>query len=184
MKDGALFRQLLNQATQDKPTVSPDGKPLRTLIDGVSIRPLPTHVDSRGTVTELFDKRWNFTPDPMVFSYAFTIRPGVVKGWNLHQRHEDRYAIMAGEMQLVLYDPRENSPTFKQVCVITLTEAARCIINVPINVWHADYNIGSKDVLVVNFPTIPYDYNDPDKWRLPIDTDLIPFKFPAGVRGG
>jgi dTDP-4-dehydrorhamnose 3,5-epimerase len=29
----------------------------------------------------------------------------------------------------------------------------------------------------VNFPTIPYDHADPDKYRLPIDTTLIPFSF-------
>ena len=37
---------------------------------------------------------------------------------------------------------------------------------------------------VVNFPTRPYLHEKPDKYRLPIDTPLIPFKFPPGTRGG
>ena len=175
---------LLRAAVQDRPTVTAAGQPVRRLTDGVRIRSLPTHFDQRGSVTELFDPRWHFHPDPLVFAYYFTIRPGVVKGWNLHQRHEDRYALIKGELELILYDPRETSPTFKEVCVIRISEASRVVVTVPINVWHADFNVGTEDVIVANFPTMAYDHADPDKWRLPIDTPLIPYSFPAGVRGG
>ena len=175
---------LLRAAIQDRPTVTAAGEPKRRLTDGVRIRPLPTHFDQRGSVTELFDPRWKFHPDPLVFAYCFTIRPGVVKGWNLHQRHEDRYALIKGELELVLYDSRETSPTFKEVCVIRISETSRVLVTVPINVWHADFNVGTEDVIVANFPTTAYDHNDPDKWRLPIDTPLIPYSFPVGVRGG
>jgi hypothetical protein len=41
---------------------------------------------------------------------------------------------------------------------------------------------GASDVLAVNFPTIAYDHARPDKYRLPIDTDLIPHRFADGVR--
>ena len=109
--------------------------------------------------------------------------PGVVKGWNLHKRHQDRYAILQGEMLLVLYDPRPESPTCGEVCSIVLSGHDRCLVNVPENVWHADYNMGTLDVLIVNFPTIPYDHADPDKWRLPIGSPLIPYQFPAGAQG-
>lgn len=181
---GSHHDSLLRAAVQDRPTVTAAGQPMRRLTDGVRIRPLPTHFDQRGSVTELFDTRWAFHPDPLVFAYYFVIRPGFVKGWNLHQRHEDRYALIRGELELVLYDSRETSPTFKEVCVIRISEANRVLVTVPINVWHADFNVGTEDVIVANFPTIAYDHADPDKWRLPIDTPLIPYSFPAGVRGG
>jgi dTDP-4-dehydrorhamnose 3,5-epimerase len=49
---------------------------------------------------------------------------------------------------------------------------------VPRNVRHADHNIGSpKVVAVVNFPAAPCDRANPDKYRLPIGTDLIPYSF-------
>jgi dTDP-4-dehydrorhamnose 3,5-epimerase len=179
-----LFDKLLNAATADKPTVTPSGVPLRRLTHGVTIRKLVTHTDARGSVTELFDPRWGYHPDPLLFAYAFSIRPNVVKGWNLHRKHEDRYAILQGEMELVLFDPRPDSPTYNEVCRIVLTEKDRCIVNVPIDVWHADYNIGDKDVVMINFPTMQYDYAAPDKWRLPIDTPLIPHQFPEGTTGG
>ena len=59
-----------------------------------------------------------------------------------------------------------------------ISEHDRCLVNVPIDVWHADHNIGTRDVVVVNFPTIEYDHAAPDKWRLPLDTPLIPASLP------
>ena len=42
---------------------------------------------------------------------------------------------------------------------------------------------GMTDVVALNFPTLAYDHANPDKYRLPVDSDLIPHKFPAGTRG-
>lgn len=179
----SILEKTLAAAVKDGATVSREGRPLQGLTNGVTVRRLPTHVDARGSVMELYDLRWGFHPDPLVFAYTFTIRPGIVKGWNLHKRHQDRYAILQGEMLLVLYDPRPESPTCGEVCSIVLSGHDRCVVNVPENVWHADYNMGTRDVLVVNFPTIPYDHADPDKWRLPIGSPLIPYQFPAGAKG-
>ncbi len=184
IKRSSLLETTIAAAKSDTATVSSKGEPLRRLTHGVSLRRLVTHTDYRGSVTELYDPRWDFHPDPLVFSYVFTIRPGVVKGWNLHQRHEDRYALLQGEMELVLYDPRPDSPTFGEACTIALSEHERCLVNVPINVWHADRNIGSRDAVVLNYPTIAYDHANPDKLRLPLDTSLIPYQFPDNVIGG
>lgn len=178
-----MLAYTISVAKKDQQTVSPDGKPIQRLADGVKFRPAPTHVDERGSVVEMFDPRWNWHPDPLVFAYSFTIRPGVVKGWNLHQHHEDRYFLLQGEMDLIFYDVRPGSPTFGEISKIHLSERNRGLVNVPVNVWHADHNIGSRDVLVVNFPTIQYDHTAPDKLRLPLDTPLIPYDF-RGAKGG
>jgi len=50
-------------------------------------------------------------------------------------------------------------------------------MNIPAGVWHADHNIGSAEAVVINFPTIQYDHTNPDKYRLPLNTDRIPYKF-------
>ena len=173
----SLLDLTLASAVRDRQMARPDGSLVRRLIDGVHIKPLTTQVDARGSITELYDPRWNWHPEDLVFAYTFSIRPGFVKGWNLHKEHEDRYALIHGEMEVVLYDPRPESPTYGDVCRIVLSEHPRCIVNIPRNVWHADHNIGSTDLVVVNFPTTPYDHANPDKYRLPIDTDLIPYSF-------
>jgi dTDP-4-dehydrorhamnose 3,5-epimerase len=173
----------LAAATRDRETVTSEGQLLRPLIDGLCIRPLTTHADDRGSLVELFDPRWKWHPDPLCFAYSFTIRPGFVKGWNLHREHEDRYALLQGELELVLFDPRPDSSTCGAICRVVLSDRHRCLVNVPRNVWHADHNIGTTDVVVINFPTTPYDHARPDKYRLPLDTTLIPYSF-GGARGG
>lgn len=178
----SLLNVTLEAARRDTAMVTPEGAPLKRLTNGVQIRYLTTHADARGSVVELFDTRWQWHPDPLVFIYSFTIRPGYVKGWNLHREHEDRYVILSGELELVLFDPRPESPTCGEVCSIVLAERRRCLINVPRNVWHADHNIGTADVVGINLPTTPYEHANPDKYRLPIDTDLIPHSF-AGAKG-
>ncbi len=182
-KDGSLLDRTLGAAVRDSQTVTPEGQPMRRLTEGVVIRDVQTHSDERGSVFEVFDTRWPSHPDPLVFAYCFTIRPGIVKGWNLHKEHEDRYFLLQGELELVLFDPRPESSTCGEVCRIVLSEQSRRLVNIPKYVWHADYNIGSQDALVVNFPTRPYDHANPDKYRLPIDTPLIPYGFPR-ARGG
>ena len=171
------FKELDHASIRDGFTVTAEGADRRRLIEGVVIRDLVLHTDARGTVCEMYDSRWDFNPDPLVFTYFYTIRPGWAKGWAHHKLHEDRYCIMQGEMKVVLYDPRPDSPTFGLVNEIYLSEHCRQLLSIPRLVWHADENVGSKDLLVVNFPTIPYDHANPDKYRLPLDTDLIPYKF-------
>jgi dTDP-4-dehydrorhamnose 3,5-epimerase len=168
---------------QDTQTVTPAGEPLAQLPAGVEFRDATTHVDERGSVVELFDPRWGWHPDPLVFVYSFTVRPGKVKGWGLHKRHDDRYFLLQGELEVVLYDERDESPTRGLVAKVYLTELRRRLMRIPAGVWHADHNIGSREALVVNFPTIPYDHASPDKYRLPLDNDRIPYRFEPS-RGG
>jgi dTDP-4-dehydrorhamnose 3,5-epimerase len=162
---------------QDVQTVTPDGERLAPVPDGVTFRDVPTHVDDRGTVFEMFDERWDWHPDPLVFAYTFTIRPGKAKGWGMHKRHEDRYCLVFGELEIALYDDRADSPTRGLGTSVFLSHHRRRLMNIPAGVWHADRNVGETDAVIVNFPTIPYDHTDPDKYRLPLDTDQIPYRF-------
>jgi dTDP-4-dehydrorhamnose 3,5-epimerase len=178
MPSSKPISEILSEASiRDGMTVTPDGKSCGRVIHGVKIRDLVLHTDARGTLCELYDPRWEFHEAPMVFSYFYTVRPGWVKGWAMHKTHEDRYCLIHGELKVVLYDAREDSPTFGLVQEIFMTEHPRQLLSIPTGVWHADHNIGQKDVLVVNFPTIPYNHSAPDKYRLPVGTNLIPYQF-------
>ena len=180
----SLLATTLAAAERDVALVRSDATSYRRLTQGVVIRRLFTHADDRGSLTELFDPRWKVDAEPLVFSYVMSIRPKVAKGWNLHREHDDRYCLLYGEMALLLYDVRPDSTTHGELCQLVLHERDRCLVTVPRNVWHADHNIGDKDVVIVNFPTIAYDHANPDKYRLPLDTGLIPHRFPEGTTGG
>jgi len=181
MTERSLLDITLAAARRDEATVTPDGRHRQRLIEGVEIRPLATHADERGSLVELIDERWNHG-SRLSSAHCYTLRPGCAKGWNLHMDCEDRCAIVEGEMALVLYDPRAGSTTYGEVSRIVLSGRQRCLVNVPPQVWHADHNIGTTDVVVINFPTTLYDHADPDKYRLPLDTPLIPYSF-GGTKG-
>ena len=164
-------------------TVTREGVPLRQLPHGVSLRDAVTQVDERGTICEMYDTRWDWHPEPLVYSYICTIRPGFIKGWGMHEHHDDRYFIVSGEMEVILYDERADSPTYGLVAKVVLSEYRRQLLSIPAGVWHADRNIGARDVLFVNFPTQPYDHANPDKYVLPPNNDRIPYHF-DDPRGG
>jgi dTDP-4-dehydrorhamnose 3,5-epimerase len=98
---------------------------------------------------------------------------------------DDRYAFLAGELELVFYDAREpeQSATAGLESRIVLSGHHRRLLTIPAGVWHAERNLGATDVVVVNFPTIQYDHTAPDKYRLPLDTDELPVELGAGWRG-
>ena len=183
LPEEGLLQRTLDASARDERTTDETRESYTLLPYGSSFYDSVCNVDDRGSVTELFDSRWNWHAEPLVFSYMFTIRPGVVKGWGLHKLHEDRYMVLKGEMLLVMYDPRPDSPTLGMLSKVYLTGSRPRLINIPRFVWHADHNIGMEDVMVINFPTTPYDHKNPDKYRLPLDTDLIPYDF-EGARGG
>lgn len=173
-----MFSMLdMSKAIKDAATVTVSGDSLQTLPAGVTFRDVITHADDRGSLCEMYDPRWPWHDKPLVYSYFVTLRPRKVKGWAMHKLHEDRYFIMFGEMEVVLYDAREESPTRGLLAKVVLSEHRRRLMNIPAGIWHADVNIGEKDAVMVNFPTMAYQHDDPDKYRLPIDTDQIPYKF-------
>jgi dTDP-4-dehydrorhamnose 3,5-epimerase len=177
-----LLDLLLASATRDAQTVKPSGEERARLPDGVTFHRSRTHVDDRGWLVELFDPRWGWHPLPAISVYATTLRPGAAKGWAMHKEHEDRYAILVGHIELALFDVRPGSPTRGLLARTVLSEYDRGNINIPAYVWHGTRNVGQTEAILVNLPTVPFDHANPDKYRLPIDTPLIPYDF-GGTRG-
>jgi dTDP-4-dehydrorhamnose 3,5-epimerase len=62
------------------------------------------------------------------------------------------------------------------VDVIYRSELRRSLMVIPRRVFHAHVNIGSTEALLMSMPTRGYDHASPDVFRLPIDTDAIPYR--------
>jgi dTDP-4-dehydrorhamnose 3,5-epimerase len=161
---------------QDAQTVTSDGRSVQELIDGVRVRPARTIPDDRGTLSEIYSPAWGFTEEPLVYVYQVTVRPGAIKGWVVHLRQDDRLFFSHGTAKVVLWDAREDSPTWGAINELYFDESNRALLRIPCGVVHAVCNVGSVDVVMLNMPTRPYDYERPDKYRFPRDTDAIPYK--------
>jgi len=166
----------LDQARKDQATVSSDGTSLQERISGVELRRALTHADERGTLTEIFDLRWEFTDDPFVYAYLVTLRPGQIRGWVVHLSQNDRLFVYAGVLKIALYDARTDSSTNGLVNVFHLGGHDRGLLTIPAGVYHGVHNVGNEEGLFVNLPSQPYEHDDPDKYRLPIDNDVIPYQ--------
>jgi dTDP-4-dehydrorhamnose 3,5-epimerase len=170
-----LGREVAPAGDKDGLTVDQAGRPISAGIDGVRTVPLVSHVDHRGTLTEAVNFDNEFWDEPVVYSYCITIRPGRIKGWGMHRKQADRYFIASGHLRVVLFDGRVDSPTYRSFAEFHLTEEARALLLIPPGVWHGDQNWGERDAILMNFPTRPFDRNDPDKYRIDPYSGTIPF---------
>jgi dTDP-4-dehydrorhamnose 3,5-epimerase len=73
---------------------------------------------------------------------------------------------VAGMVKLVLIDTREGSPTNGAVNEFFLGTQNPMLVQVPNLVYHGWKCISTEPSLVVNLPTEPYRYADPDEYRL------------------
>jgi dTDP-4-dehydrorhamnose 3,5-epimerase len=172
-----LLQQTLEASARDAQTVTARGEATRSLLAGVTVHRARTHVDDRGSLVEMIDPRWDSVTSPLTYAYSWTVRPGHAKGWAIHRGHDDRYFLVSGEIEVVLFDVRRDSATYGVVSVVPMSHYERGLVTIPRLVWHATRNVGSTEAVMVNFPTELYDHGNPEKYRLPLNTPLIPYAF-------
>lgn len=144
------------------------------MIEGVELKKLKVIPDERGRLMEIFRS------DDSLFEkfgqvYMTTTYPGVVKGWHYHKKQFDNMAVVKGMMKIVLYDGRENSSTKGEVNEFFIGVHNPQLIKIPPLVYHGFKCISEEEAIVINTPSEVYNYNEPDEFRLPYDTDKIPY---------
>jgi dTDP-4-dehydrorhamnose 3,5-epimerase len=166
---------ILDGVQKDDQMVTPEGHPVAPQVDGVVFRRATTHADEVGSLTEIFTFGWGFTDAPIVHVYEVTVRPGQIKGWVAHSTYDDRLYFSNGCAKLAFYDAREGSRTEGLVAVRYLGAHDRGLLVIPRGVYHAVRNVAANDLTFINLPTRPYDYANPDKYRLPAGSPAIPY---------
>src|SRR5215207_298559 len=163
--------------TPDAPTVTRSGDRLPVPIEGVRYERLMVHADHRGRLVPAYDPADPFWDEPIVWAYNFTVRPGRIKGWGMHRLQADRYIVLSADMRVALYDGREDSATHEQIHVVDFTRATPGLLRIAPGVWHASQNWGETEAICMNFPTMAFDPERPDKYRIDPHSGVIPFDF-------
>ena len=148
----------------------------KELIQGVVVKKLSVHCDERGRLMEMIradDKDLNNIRFGQV--YMTTAYPGVTKAWHYHRKQTDHFVCVRGMMKVVLYDPREGSPTRGAINEFVIGEHAPLLIEIPPHVYHGFKCISEHEAIVVNYTTECYDYKNPDEYRLPPHGSEIPY---------
>lgn len=158
------------------------------MIQGVQVKPLKLIPDERGFLMEMLRS------DEPIFEqfgqvYLTGCEKGAVKAWHYHKEQTDHFVCILGKALVVLYDFRETSPTFRRVEEYIL-EAPPCrsespiLLKIPPFVVHGFTALEREEARIINIPTLPYRYDDPDEFRFPWNSPEIPYTWPADVKRG
>jgi dTDP-4-dehydrorhamnose 3,5-epimerase len=144
------------------------------MINGVKTKKLRVIPDERGWLTEIL------RCDEEIYEkfgqvYLTAVYSGVVKAWHLHKLQTDNFTCVKGKIRVALYDTRETSPTYKEVNEFLIGKDNPMLISVPPFIYHGWRGEGKETAYIINIPTLPYNYEKPDEYRLPPDTREIPY---------
>ena len=135
-------------------------------IEGVKIKPLKMIPDERGWLMEILRADETELFGKFGQAYISATYPGVVKAWHYHRVQVDNFACLAGMIKLVLIDTREGSSTRGAVNEFFIGTQQRTLVQIPALVYHGWKCISTDMSMVLNLPTEPYNYTDPDEYRL------------------
>ena len=153
--------------------------PRQKLIHGVMIKPLKAIPDERGRLMEIL------RADDPIFEcfgqvYVTTANPGIVKAWHYHKLQADHWACLIGRARVGLYDPRPDSPTKGLVNEFLMSLEDPFLIRIPIGVYHGFKGSDpDRETMIMNLPTVPYNYQTPDEYRIDPYDPQIPFDWRA-----
>lgn len=148
----------------------------KKLIQDIEIRKLEKHADERGFLCEILRKDWNLYEE-FTMAYFSQTYPGIIRAWHRHLKTKqiDNMCVIQGMAKIVVYDDRRNSPTKGTINEFIIGEDSMTLIRIPGECWHGFKALGTKPVILLNFPNKLYNYERPDEERLPPDTDKIPY---------
>lgn len=146
------------------------------MIGGVQIIPLKQIPDERGKIMHMLrcdDKHFEKFGE-IYFSMVY---PGVVKAWHIHKKMTLNYAVVQGNIKLVLYDDRKESKTKGEVMELFVGEGNYVLVKVPPLVWNGFKGLGTRPSIVANCATLPHDPQeierlDPMSRKIPYDWGL------------
>jgi dTDP-4-dehydrorhamnose 3,5-epimerase len=170
-------------ATKKKSLTTADGTPLIYPIEGLVFRPKGVVSHDKGYLTEIYRNDWGITDLPLVQINSTTTFPGQVRAWGVHRSITDRLFALTGSLCIVVYDGRKSSKTFGCVNEFFIGGKSQGLVLIPPGLWHGWKNIGLDEATIISMPSNLYDYEDPDRWELPWDSEqaqqVIPYQWPV-----
>lgn len=146
-------------------------------IQDVMIKEIKNVILHNGCLTELFRPEW--------IPQGFTVRhvvhvamlPKTTSSWHCHFEQNDLIICIRGQLKIGLYDDRLSSSTHSKTSVINVSNLRPTLLQVPTGVWHAIKNPASDEAAYIVLNDQPFNYEQPDDWILPSESDVIPLKW-------
>lgn len=146
-------------------------------IFGVHIKQLVSHPDDRGFFREIIRSTDEFFTNGIFGQWSHSkMQKDVVKAWHYHHVQTDWWYVPLGKVQTVLFDNREESPTYKMKMAFEMGEKSlgpdtmECCVKIPPGVLH-----GCK--VLTEFAHLFYitshTYNPNEEGRFSYDSKLV-----------
>lgn len=144
------------------------------MIEGIKLKKLHFIPDERGRLVEMLRNDDSFF---IKFGqvYMTTTYPQVIKAWHYHKIQYDNFVCIKGMVKLVCCDARDDSKTKGEINEFFIGEHNLQLIQIPPLVFHGWKCISETEAWIINIVTEPYNYSNPDEYRLPYNTSEIPY---------
>jgi dTDP-4-dehydrorhamnose 3,5-epimerase len=165
---------------KDKQSVTRDWQAFdQTLIDGVTVTEIKNVVTGRGYLTEIYRSEWKLEPAAVAQVFQTVLERGAISAWHAHAKTTDRLFVSTGRILIVLYDARQGSSTHGRLNQFRFGSVRPALVTVPAGIWHGVQNIANEQSVLLNLVSECYSYENPDHYRLPLNSGEIPFQFQA-----
>ncbi|MDA8792864.1 dTDP-4-dehydrorhamnose 3,5-epimerase family protein [Bacteriovoracaceae bacterium] len=125
------------------------------MIEGVKIIPLRKIPDERGTIFHMLrSSDDHFTKFGEI--YFSKIYSDSIKGWHTHKQITLNYCVVDGMVKLVLFDAREDSPTYQKLMELFIGDDNYCLVIIPPGVCNGHKGV-TQTALLANCPDVPHD---------------------------
>ena len=106
-----------------------------TVPDGVMLRSLKAHGDTRGTFMEMYREEWAVGCASVQWNIVHS-SANVLRGVHVHVTHADYLIVVTGVMLLGLHDIRDADPAKRRSALIELNAADPVGVTIPPGVCH------------------------------------------------
>ncbi len=152
--------------------LSESSQDIKNTIVGVELKVLKSHPDDRGFFREIIRSTDDFFPEGSFAQWSHSkMGKDVVKAWHYHHLQTDWWYLGIGTMEVVLYDHREESPSYGEKMVFTLGEdGLDACVCIPPGVLHAGRVLSDEAHL---FYITSKTYNPDDEGRFPFNNGPV-----------
>lgn len=148
-------------------------------IIGVEIKKLVSHPDGRGFFREIFRHNDSIFDKGQYGQWSHSkMQKDVVKAWHYHHVQTDWWYIPMGQAEIILYDNREESPTYQKKLIIKAGESDvygedthEVCVRIPPGVLHACQVLSETAHL---FYITSETYNPEDEGRIAFNSNKVP----------
>ena len=145
-------------------------------IEGIKIIQLKKVANERGHLLEI-----QRNDDPLYpgFGQAYITcnLPGVIKAWYRHRKQFDQIALIKGGLTLVLFDSRDDSPTYQNIVEIAISDLVPALVQIPPGIWHGFKALGSEPTYLLHLNSVAFNFEQTDEDRLPSSSASIPYEW-------